>query len=194
MITSIRPHAYTANAPSMLGNAKPAEEAPAPVDTLPGKSTPKEEGDSRLYRIFRGAVGGGAAVTGGLAGVTVGSIKGAFGGTFVLGETAHRILRGASAVAGLAAGACLGASFGPLGIVAGVLAGPALGAVGASALIGAVEGGGAALMGAVQGAKTGAQRAYKAATQALDTLVHGRKETPAESSAPSAPPSPTAAP
>lgn len=199
MISSVQSFAYTNELPRMVGTSSVlAKTTTDPVDTPPERA-PAAPKDSLGYGAFRTIVGGGAAFSGALVGATIGAVKGAFSGDFVLGETAHRAIRGVSALAGIVACAQAGSVLGPLGVLAGALAGPFVGAVASSAAVGAIEGGGAAVIGAAKGAATGAKRAWQATTRALDTLVHGRYDKPAgvpasatETPAP-APPQPPAA-
>ncbi|MBM3464760.1 MAG: hypothetical protein FJX76_21895 [Armatimonadetes bacterium] len=168
--------------------APPPTDAPAPPTDTPPTPDPQppadEPTDSFAFRLARGTATTVAGFGGALAGAPVGAVRAAFGKSFVLGETAHRLVRGGACLAGLAAGVAMGAALGPLGIVGGLIAGPIVGAAAGSALVGAVEGLGAALMGAAKGAVAGAKRFGNVAGKAVDALAGKDDAPPAQPAAP----------
>ncbi|MEW6284270.1 MAG: hypothetical protein AB1758_36990 [Candidatus Eremiobacterota bacterium] len=152
------------------------------ITSEPAGSLPLQRGGCAPYRVARKTAGVVGAALGGVVGVPVGSVRGAFQALQTedaVSESAVRRVRGVGSLVGAAGCSVAGYQLAGLaGAFAGVLVGPILGAVAVSALAGGFEGLLASFQGGVKGAVEGARRGYKLGTTAVDIIAGKRKPEP----------------
>lgn len=180
MDIAIAPTVFRASTPS---GAPAAEQQP-----------PSEPQDSFVYQASRAVAGGVSAVGGGLAGFSLGSVRGALSHDCQLSESQRSAVRTLGAVAVTALGvaasvgafSALGGVAGPVGVAVSLLAGPTIGSALGNGLAGAAEGTAAALKGGFKGMITGFKNGLEAGRSVVDWIAGKDKTEKAAAEPPAA--------